>query len=386
MRAIEGGYSNFDSPDKPAAVYQRGQTVQMKYTRNNHSPGGFIRLTLVTPEKMMDKNAHAENAFYYTCWGANPQAAAANEMEKDEYGFSFIGSDGEQHSHPKGYYVMDVKIPSVVPDGKYVLGWVWYGGGGGPVEGNVQQEPMPYGYFSDYWSCAYVEISGGAALESRHTPVFNNDMSRYSDVGCMSANDAPGVCSYEPCKVDSEFQAPRPFKDGNVPDDLTPEQFGGVSPAGGDATPPAESGTPMETPASESMTPMPIPAAESMAPMPTPAAESMAPVGTAEAEYMAPMATSEATMDRDGTSGEGEMGSVSDEMMAIGKRACRCLAAGERCWRKLAGLTGGKCVQNYAAEMQPEACGAACCSYCAEGRRGSRWLCAKEEVGAVCGM
>lgn len=167
----------------------------MKYQRNNHGPGGFIRLTLVSPEKMMDKSEHEKNAFYYTCWGANPTEAGADELDRDQFGFTFIGSDGEQHGHAKGYYTMDVTIPPVIADGKYVLGWVWYGGMGGEIQGNFPQEPVTYGYFGDYWSCSYIDIQGGVELQSSYTPVFTNDMTQFSELGCMSANNAPAVCS-----------------------------------------------------------------------------------------------------------------------------------------------------------------------------------------------
>lgn len=389
LRAIEGRYANYASSDTPAATYKRGQTVRMKYARNNHPPGGFIRLTLVSPDKMMSKAEHKKNAFYYTCWGANPVAAAAGEMDKDQFGFGLIGSDGEQHDHAKGYYVMDVKIPTVVPDGKYVLGWVWYGGTGGTLQGNFQQEPMPYGYFSDYWSCSFVEIQGGAALTSRHTPVFNNDMSQFSTEGCMSANDAPGVCSYEPCKVTGKYQSPRPFKDGAVPDDLTPENFGGVSPAGEEpalaATPtpmPEETAAATPAPVSEELpaaTPMPV-AEETTAPTPT--AD-----GSAETPAESPMDMSVPEYSAGPRSGEvTDASDVPADMMVLGKRACRCLVAGERCWRRLAQFTNGYCMAGFSRDEQQDECRQACCAYCKQGSRKKRWLCEKEEVMGLCGM
>lgn len=249
MRAINGGFANFASPDNPARVYKRGQVVTIKYQRNNHGPGGFLRLTLVEPKHMMNKAMHAKNAFYYSCWGANPVPAKSTELGRDKYGFSFIGSDGEQHNHAKGYYVTNVKIPPVVPDGSYVLGWIWHGGIGDSVQGNAPQEPKPYGYFGDYHSCSYVQIKGGVALQRSYTPVFNNDMKQYSNEGCMSANDAPGVCVFEPCRVTGRYQKPRPFKDGKKPAPLTPENFGGKSPSGSTekVDPKAGSGDPPST-------------------------------------------------------------------------------------------------------------------------------------------
>lgn len=225
MRGIESGNVNFDSPDNPAAVYSRGQSVRMKYQRNNHGPGGFIRLTLVSPEKMMDKSEHEKNAFHYSCWGAHPTTATPDELGTDQYGFGLIGIDGEQHNQGPGYYTTDVTIPTVVPDGKYVLGWSWFGGIGSPIYSTEPQEPTTYGYFADYWSCSFVEIRGGDELQSFYTPVFNNDMSQFSDEGCMAANDEPGVCVYEPCLELGSYQKPRQFKDGNSPADLTPGNF-----------------------------------------------------------------------------------------------------------------------------------------------------------------
>lgn len=343
LRAIEGGYSNFDSPENPAAVYRRGQRVRMKYSRNNHGPGGFIRMTLVNPDKMMDKKEHEKNAFYYTCWGANPTAAGADEMGEDQYGFDLIGTDGEQHDQPKGYYTMDVTIPPVVPDGKYVLGWAWFGGTSGSVKSNSPQEPAPYGYFSDYWSCSFVEISGGDDLVKSFTPVFNND-NRFSDEGCMAANDHLGVCVYEPCEATGEYQKPRPFKNGDVPADLTPENFGGS--ADGAVDPPM-TGEETPGPPMEETSPPPMDA--------TPAPE---------------------TGDRN----------LDEEVMLIKKRSCRCLAAGDRCWRMLAQLTDDYCVMKTAAEDQPAICRDSCCDYCASGLRRTRWLCEKDEIKAICGM
>lgn len=198
-----------------------------------------MRLTLVRPQDMMNKKKHSENAFFYSCWGANPVTAKSNELGKDRYGFSLTGSDGDQHNFGKGYYQTDVTIPSCVPDGDYVLGWVWYGGIGSSVLGNVQQKPTNYGYFGDYWSCSYVRIQGGVPLSSSCSVIFRNDMSKYSSQGCMSSADAPGVCAREPCLKKGTYQMPKSFKNGSPPL-LTPQLFGGAS----------DNGTPRNSPSS----------------------------------------------------------------------------------------------------------------------------------------
>lgn len=77
-----------DEPSEPAAVYQRGETVRVKYTRNNHRAGGFNRVSIVPIDKRLDRSAHRKGAFFYSCWGANVQVATEAETQPDEFGFS----------------------------------------------------------------------------------------------------------------------------------------------------------------------------------------------------------------------------------------------------------------------------------------------------------
>lgn len=222
------------TPKKPAATYRRGQYVDIKYQRNNHAPGGFNRITIVPLNSMMDRNVHNRNAFHYSCWGAKTEVVRGNGLKKKKYGFSLIGNDGSQHRFPKSVYVTKVYIPPVIPNGIYVLGWMWYGGTGSKVKTNAQQKPSSYGYFGDYYSCSFIRIEGGVPLQNSYTPKFDNDMSKFSKEGCMAANDAPGVCKREPCRVKAKFQKPREFKNGK-PQRLTPKNFGyaGSSGSGG---------------------------------------------------------------------------------------------------------------------------------------------------------
>lgn len=183
-----------------------------------------MRHTLVPVDEMMDKRAHERNAFHYSCFGAHPVQATKADSKEDKWGYSIAGNDGLKIA--PGYYETKVTMPRCVPDGDYVFGWVWYGGTGGSVSNTEYTEP-PFnkGYFTDYWSCSFVRVEGGDALGSSCTPEFVNDMSKWSDEGCMSANDAPGVCRSEPCVVWGDFQKPRPFKNGEVPAALTPDNF-----------------------------------------------------------------------------------------------------------------------------------------------------------------
>eukprot|EP00737_Agarophyton_chilense_P002460 gb/GEZJ01002806.1/.p1 GENE.gb/GEZJ01002806.1/~~gb/GEZJ01002806.1/.p1 ORF type:complete len:271 (+),score=14.73 gb/GEZJ01002806.1/:1731-2543(+) len=183
---------------------------------------------------MMDKAVHERNAFHYSCWGANPQAAAPDELQSDRFGYSYVGNDGEEHPFARGYYVVNTTIPKVIPDGDYVFGWVWFGGiGSVPIRGNTPQrpEPNPLGYYADQWSCAYVRVRGGYPLEQYSHPVFVNDISQFNQQGCLAANDSPGVCVTEPCYKPGWFQKPRAFKGKSYPKYLSPALFASVSPS-----------------------------------------------------------------------------------------------------------------------------------------------------------
>lgn len=174
----------------------------------------------------MDKSVHARNAFHYSCWGAFIQEAGPNEFFSDKFGFNFLGNDGEFHSAPRAYYQSYATIPNCIPDGVYVLGWVWFGGTTyGPITDNRPMTPDDRGYFGDFWACSYVRIEGGAPLTSFCDPVFVNDMPQYSTIGCMAGNDAPGVCGFEPCVSKGFYRKPRPFKNGSKPPPLTPSLF-----------------------------------------------------------------------------------------------------------------------------------------------------------------
>ncbi len=219
---------SFYPPNKPAAVYRRGQVVTMKYTRNNHGPGGFVRYALVPLSfDWMNKDVHSKLAVHYSCWGETPVEAQQSELHPDRFGFSFVGSDGDEHSFKKGYYVNKMKIPDVIPDGKYMIGWSWYGGCGCPLRTGGRQAPCEYSYFADYWSCSFVEIKGGNPLAKEYKPVFvGSSFSNPKNSGCRAAHNSLGICTYEPCEGKKcKYQKPKEFY-GSGPRKLTPADFG----------------------------------------------------------------------------------------------------------------------------------------------------------------
>lgn len=183
-----------------------------------------MRLTLVPLDKMMDKKTHEKNAFHYSCWGARTVPATPADLKRDRFGFNIAGGDGKLHSLGAGYHVVDITIPPVVPDGDYVLGWVWFGGVGGALK-NPLTNTFKFGFFGDYWSCSFVRVVGGQPLQNSYTPVFINDMKHNSLRGCYAANDDPGICKFEPCtKSRARYQVPKPFKRGR-PAKLNPGNF-----------------------------------------------------------------------------------------------------------------------------------------------------------------
>lgn len=287
-----------------------------------------MRLTLVPPHRMMDKEVHESNAFSYSCFGATPVKAAQNERVVDKWGFSLTGNDGKDVA--PGYYVSKITIPTVIPDGKYVLGWVWYGGTGGPVSNEqYTEEPSSKGYFSDYWSCSFVEVRGGVPLQPSYTPVFSNDMQRFSQEGCMSANDAPEVCRHEPCLVDAKYQKPRPFQNGKTPAPLTISNFN---------------------------------------------------AGSLPRNRLSPISENESAPQNDPLKNEKRVSFL------LKKRSCYCIGAGERCDKGMADETGGFCRSFTKATDQASICKNACCEYCKLASRFSPIVCKRENVKKTCGI
>lgn len=345
MKAVEGRFANFDGPSNPAARYRRGQKVKIKYQRNNHGPGGFVRHSVVPVHQMMNKAVHTRNAFHYSCFGARPERATASDRRSDRWGYSISGNDGKKVA--PGYYVTAITIPDVVPDGDYVFGWVWFGGTGGDVSNNwpYNKEPWWKGYFSDYWSCSFVRIEGGNPLKSSYTPVFQNDMSKFSEEGCMSANNAPGICIREPCFVKGKYQKPRQFKNGTVPDPITPANFASssINDQEGTVDPPS----------------------------------AQLPPG-----YEDP---GEPKNDRKSKRPESDEPARNHQFI-LQKRACRCIGLGTKCGKRVARRTGGHCKSRTLSIDQPRQCIRACCDVCKLNakQKQTRRLCSDRDVWAIC--
>ena len=207
-------------PSSVTATFRRGQTITVRYQRNNHGPGGFLRVTMVPPGDMMDMDVHTRNAFHFSCWGARLRIAEGSDLDPVE-GVSLVGVDNSN-----GFHSTQVRIPTVIPDGEYVFGWAWYGGIGDSQVENTNRPtitPGTSGFFQDYWTCSRVRISGGPMRDS-YRPVFVNDMRQFSPRGCMSSVNRLGICTSEPCEMPGSFRRPFEFRRGR-PDPLTPDMF-----------------------------------------------------------------------------------------------------------------------------------------------------------------
>lgn len=193
-----GGYRADSSAANPAAVYRRGGRYEMRWSRNNHE-GGFVRWALVPVDKRYDRAAHERYAFHWSCWSIN--RFKCDSMSKHR--------DCDFDRNGEGFRDW-VTIPAVFPDGDYVLGWTWYGGGQGDI-----------GHFGDYYDCSFVRVEGGASQVGEHTPTFSGG-------SCLSTVDRLGICWREPCapmrkvrqRVPMEFAGgamPPPIRSSSLP-------------------------------------------------------------------------------------------------------------------------------------------------------------------------
>lgn len=181
-------------------TYERGQLVTMSWARNNHK-GGFVRFSIVPRHLRMSHRAHNRLAFQYSCFEAGAKPCSYAQCGTDE---------------KKVILSAQVRIPSIYPDGLYVLGWSWFGG-----------TVYNYSYFGDYWSCANLEIRGGALQTESFPIVFHpgNKTRGSSTVGsnsCEASTDNVGICKKEPCKGRSaEFMVPAPFSKPHRPSPIS---------------------------------------------------------------------------------------------------------------------------------------------------------------------
>lgn len=163
------------TPNNPSVTVQRGSHLAVNIMANNHL-GGFSRWTLVHVRDMYNHNRHRQNAFLFSCTDANLSSCSVRFRKRDC-----------RFDRGNKYFRHVVQIPKIYPDGVYVLGWVWYGGG------------KRYGAFGDYYDCMYIRVQGGPK-ESSYRPQFSPGHTATGAGGmCRATVNKIGICWREPC-------------------------------------------------------------------------------------------------------------------------------------------------------------------------------------------
>lgn len=194
------------SPNRPAETWRRGEKRWVSWHRNNHGNGesGFVRFTLVPVDKMMDKAAHERFTFQISCWSSGLHNCGSRHER-------VCGNDADGKA-----YRVEITVPSAYPDGVYVFGWAWYGGG----------DFRGKSFFGDYYSCSFVRISGGKAVSAESKPVFRPGLNQKHNDACVSAADRVGVCWREPCHNGQV----RPMKPRGLPRFIRSRDLGNSGP------------------------------------------------------------------------------------------------------------------------------------------------------------
>lgn len=153
--------------------------MTIRWTKNNHN-GGFIRLSLIPITQMFDALSFRKLAFYYGCFEQGVFACREKNETSKCSKCSDCGSD------PFIAFRRTIQVPTIVPDGTYVLGFIWYGG----LDFTRQR-----GKFPDYTSCSFVKIEGGTPISKSYKPIFEpGDTGRFQVVKgkCLSYFSQPG--------------------------------------------------------------------------------------------------------------------------------------------------------------------------------------------------
>lgn len=191
-----------NSREEPAEVWRRGDRVDITWNRNNHH-GGMFRLTLVPVDRMWDREWHARMTLLHGCWETG--AYKCNPEKED------CGTDKESVSFRRR-----IRVPSVFPDGDYVVGYVWYGG---------LYFDSRRGFFPDFYSCSHVRIQGGKKVGGVFQPYFQAGKGpKVKNGRCRTSADQIGQCERTGCPKKKSFRGiPRNFRKGRKPKPITPE-------------------------------------------------------------------------------------------------------------------------------------------------------------------
>lgn len=163
---------------KPSTTVRRGDLLPVHIAKNNHA-GGFNRWSLVRVEDINNRIAHEKGAFLWSCADSNVTHCNQNNRKRN----CRVDKNNE-------FYKKRIRIPTIYPDGNYVLGWAWYGGANRFAE---------KGAFGDYYDCAYLRIEGGTN-ETKWRKKFDPAGSLFGKHGlCRATTNQLGVCWRQKC-------------------------------------------------------------------------------------------------------------------------------------------------------------------------------------------
>lgn len=192
------------TPNNPSVEVKRGGWIKFHTMKNNHF-GGFSRWTMVHVRHMHDKKMHLRNVFLWSCADTGISSCSKKNHGRDC-----------NYDKKNQYYTHLIQIPKIYPDGVYVLGWVWVGGG------------EKWGHFGDYFDCVYVHVKGGP-LEYSHRPQFKPGPTKTGSKGlCRATVNKVGICWAEPCPGGGRYttlQRPWIFDNGRQPGLLNRDMY-----------------------------------------------------------------------------------------------------------------------------------------------------------------
>ena len=202
---------NRNSRENPAETWRRGESVRVGWVRNNHH-GGMVRIAVVPVAVMWDRDWHTKFTIAHTCWSLNGHRC--------QEGIEDCGTDSK-----KEVFELSFNVPTVFPDGDYVVGTVWYGG---------LHYKKKRGAFADFYSCAFIRIQGGEPAGGYHKPFFVAGNGEAVENGkCQTSVDRIGPCDRNTCTDRRSFFAipavfngdgPDPFREEDVQQALQEEE------------------------------------------------------------------------------------------------------------------------------------------------------------------
>ncbi|TMW64587.1 hypothetical protein Poli38472_011467 [Pythium oligandrum] len=113
-----GGSGCPDTYPKQSVSYKSGETIDIRYWRNNHL-GGFIRWSLV-PRGKEDSKLFDDSVFAYTCRESGPECLPKGQNTR------YAGDSSGDNTIACGD---KITLPDYLPAGDYVLQWIWFGVG-----------------------------------------------------------------------------------------------------------------------------------------------------------------------------------------------------------------------------------------------------------------